>query len=251
MQPVPVGNGKHPVPMVAIAANNLAQSAEFYRHLFGWQGYPMSAELTAIVAPGGPTVTLRANTAEGFQGMVPFVSVPDVDQALALVVAAGGTVERAPWSAPMIGKLARFRDLTGTIYGLTAAVAPAPMPHQPMPVGPNPKPAAGSVCHLEMYAADGEAAGQFFSRLFGWGTAATMPMYQAFDPGAGVGGIFQSHTPSLPGLAYLYEPDVAEKLTAIDQAGGKRIAEPMRIEGYGCFGYFKDPSGTTMGLIGQ
>jgi predicted enzyme related to lactoylglutathione lyase len=236
--------------MVVISANNLAESSQFYAHLFGWQGHPMSAELTAIVAPGGPTVSLRANTPEGFQGMVPFVSVPDVERALAQVVAAGGTVERGPWSAPMIGKLARFRDPSGTIYGLTGAVAPAPMPHQPMPVGSNQKPAAGAVCHLEMYATDGKAAGHFCGELFGWGTAATMPHYQAFDPGAGPGGIFQSHTPSLPALAYIYEPDVAQKLTAVDRAGGKRIAEPMRIEGYGCFGYFKDPSGTTMGLIG-
>jgi predicted enzyme related to lactoylglutathione lyase len=39
-------------------------------------------------------------------------------------------------------------------------------------------------------------------------------------------------------------------LDAIDAAGGKRSAPPMRAPGMACFGYFTDPSGTHMGLIG-
>jgi predicted enzyme related to lactoylglutathione lyase len=64
-----------------------------------------------------------------------------------------------------------------------------------------------------------------------------------------VGGIFQSHTPSLSALAYIYTTDVQAKLAEIEAAGGKRMCEPMRMPG-GCFGYFKDPSDTNMGLIG-
>ena len=77
-----------------------------------------------------------------------------------------------------------------------------------------------------------------------------MPQYLAFDPGAGIGGVFQSHTPSLPAVAYIYVTDVAAKLAEIDAAGGKRMCEPMAMPGLGCFGYFTDPSGTSMGLIG-
>ena len=70
------------------------------------------------------------------------------------------------------------------------------------------------------------------------------------DPGAGVGGIFQSHTPALPALAYLYATDVGAKLAEIEAAGGKRLGDPIRMPGAGCFGYFTDPSDTSMGLIG-
>ena len=101
-----------------------------------------------------------------------------------------------------------------------------------------------------MYAADGAETARFFSELFGWGTRATMSQYMAFDPGASVAGVFQSHTPAMPAVAYIYVTDVGTKLTAIETAGGKRMGEPMRIPGMGCFGYFKDPSGTSMGLIG-
>lgn len=197
MPMVPAGNGKHPIPLVVFSANNLAGSTTFYSQLFGWQTHPMSAELTAVVAPAGPTVSLRSNIPDGFPGMVPYIGVSDVEAALARVVAAGGTVERAAWIVPMVGKLARF-----------------------------------------------------FSELFGWGMLATMPQYMAFDPGAGVAGVLQSHTPALPALAYIYVTDVGAKFSEIETAGGTRMGEPMRIPGTGCFGYFKDPSGTRMGLIG-
>ncbi|WP_157369015.1 VOC family protein [Zavarzinella formosa] len=250
MPKVPEGNGEHPVSLVVISANNLAASGEFYSRLFGWQLQPMSASLTGVVAPAGPIGALRSNIPDGFPAMVPYVRVSDVEAMLDRVVTAGGTIEQAPWSLPGVGKLARFKDPSGTIYGLTDAVSPGGLPRIPMPVGPNPKPPAGAICHLEMHAADGAAAARFFGELFGWGTLPTMPQYMAFDTGAGVAGIFQSHTPTTPALAYVYTTDVDAKLAEIEAAGGKRTGGPMRMPGFGCFGYFKDPSDTSMGLIG-
>src|SRR5262245_56811163 len=247
---VPEGSGKHPINLVVVSANNLSASSAFYAKVFGWQMQPMSAELTAFVTPAGPSGALRSNIPTGFPGMVPYIAVPDVDTMLSRVVAAGGSSERASWKVPMVGKLARFKDPAGTIYGLTDASSPGPVPRMPMPVGSNPKPPAGAICHIEMYASDGAAAAKFFGDLFGWGTLATMPKYMAFDCGAGPGGIFQSHTPSLPAVGYVYTTDVEAKLAEIEAAGGKRTGEPMRMPGAGCFGYFKDPSQTNMGLIG-
>src|SRR5262245_34876790 len=194
---VPAGNGKHPITLVVISANNLAASGAFYAKLFGWQVHPMSAELAGIVAPAGPTAALRSNIPAGFPGMVPFIGVPDVNAMLTKLVAAGATIERAPLVVPMVGKMARFKDPAGTIYGLTDGATPGGQPSIPMPIGSNPKPPAGAICHIEMYAADGDAANRFFGKMFGWGMLATMPQYMAFDPGAGVGGIFASHTRAL------------------------------------------------------
>jgi predicted enzyme related to lactoylglutathione lyase len=249
MPAIPKGNGEHPIALVVISANRPAASSGFYSRLFGWQLQPMSGDLTGVVPPAGPMTVLQSNIPPGFPGMVPFIRVPDVDATLARLVAAGGTIERATWSLPKIGKLARFKDVAGTIYGLTDAVAPGGTPYIPMPIGSNPKPPAGAICSLEMYAAD-EGVADFFGDVFGWGTLATMDHYTAFDAGAGVGGIFQSHTPSLPALAYIYVADVEAKLGEIDAAGGKPLGEPMRMPGAGCFGYFRDPSDTSMGLIG-
>jgi predicted enzyme related to lactoylglutathione lyase len=249
MPQAPLGSGQHPVALVVISANNPSASSAFYSGLFGWQLQRMSPELTSALLPAGPMVALRANVPAGFPGVVPYIGVPDVEAMLGCLMGKGGTVERATWSLPMIGKLARFKDPSGTIYGLTDAVSPGGAPRIPAPFGSNPKPPAGALCALEMYSTDGTAA-RFFGDLFGWGTLATMPQYTAFDAGAGVGGVFQAHTPSLPALAYIYVADVAAKLAEIEAAGGKRLGEPMRMPGYGCFGYFQDPSATSMGLIG-
>jgi predicted enzyme related to lactoylglutathione lyase len=250
MPKVPKGSGKHPILLVVVSANKMADSRAFYSKLFGWQMHPMSAELTAVVPPAGPTVSLRSNVPDGFPGTVPYIGVPDVDAALERVVAMGGGIERATWTLPMVGKLARFKDPSGTIYGLSNAIPPGEVPPLGMPFGSNPKPPAGTICSLEMYASDGDAAARFFRELFGWGTQATMPQYMAFDPGAGVGGVFQSHTPAIPAVAYIYTTDVGATLADIESSGGKRMGEPMAIPGTATFGYFTDPSGTVVGLIG-
>lgn len=247
---VPAGSGKHPVVMVTISANALDASAAFYKKLFGWQMHAVTPEIVAAALPAGPHVSLRANTPANFPGMVPFIRVDDVDVALRALVAAGGTIERPPWTVPMAGTLARFADPSGTMYGLIAAPLAGEMPRMAMPFGANQKPAAGTVCSLEMYAQSGVEAAAFFGRLFGWGALETMPQYVAFDPGAGVPGVFQSHTASLPAVAYIYVDDAAAKLDEIDAAGGRRTGDAMAIPGMATFGYFKDPSGSTMGLIG-
>jgi predicted enzyme related to lactoylglutathione lyase len=54
----------------------------------------------------------------------------------------------------------------------------------------------------------------------------------------------------LPAVAYIYVADVGKTLAEIEAAGGKRTADPMPIPGTATFGYFSDPSGTNMGLIG-
>jgi predicted enzyme related to lactoylglutathione lyase len=247
---VPRGSGKHPILMVAVAANDLAASTAFYTQLLRCQSMPMGPELTVLLPSSGPAMVLRSKNPEGFPGVVPFISVPKVEAALREAVAAGAAIEREPWKVPMVGTLARFRDGSGTTWGLLSALSAAGPPHVPMPFGSNPKPAAGTVCSLEMYAADGAAAAEFFAGQFGWGSLPTMEQYMAFDPGAGVGGVFQSHTPALPALAYVYVTDVGEALAKLEASGGRRLGEPMALPGMATFGYFKDPSGTSMGLIG-
>lgn len=247
---VPPGSGEHPIGMIVLSANNLAASTAFYTKVFGWHVQSVSPELAGAVASGGPSITFRAGTPEGFQGMVPMIVVSDVQQALDQVVAAGGSVERAPWTVPMMGTIARFKDPAGTVYGLTSAFAAGTIPAIPIPFGDAPSPPNGSICSVEMHAGDLDAAARFFGEQFGWGTESSMPQYLTFDPGAGVAGVFQSHTPATRAVPYIYVATVAATLDAIDAAGGKRMGAPMPIPGRTTFGYFSDPSGTPMGLMG-
>jgi predicted enzyme related to lactoylglutathione lyase len=249
MPAAPLGSGDHPIAMLVISANDLTASSAFYTKVFGWQMMKLSPELAAASVTSGPTVTLRANVPAGFQSSVAFLRTSSVQASLDRAVAAGGTVERAPWKMPMMGTLARFTDVSGTVYGLMDALSPGGTPHVPMPFGDNPRPPVNTVCSLEMYTTP-DASPAFFNSVFGWGTLPTMPAFVAFDPGAGIGGVFQSHTPAARAMTYIYVADVAATLTAIDASGGKRMAEPMSMPGMGTFGYFTDASGSSMGLIG-
>jgi hypothetical protein len=250
MSNLPRGTGNNPILFVIISANDLAASTKFYADLFGWRTHEVTPDLIGAAVPAGPNVGLRAGLPEGFPSVIPYLGVPDVDAALEQIVAAGGSIELAAWDAPTGNRLARFKDPSGTIYGLTNGIPPESVPYVPMPFGANPRPAANTLCSLEMYAADGAAAARFFGELFGWGTLETMPQFMAFDPGAGICGVFQSHTPGTPAVAYIYVADVLAKIAEIEAAGGARMGDLMPIPGMACFGYFKDPSGSSMGLIG-
>jgi len=250
MPDVPAGNGQHPIVMVVISANDHAASVAFYSKLFGWSTYSVTGELTGATTPGGPAVALRAGTPAGFPGVVPMIRVDDISAALEKIVEGGGEIERPAWQVPTAGTVARFKDPSGTIYGLiepAASSMPAPMA---MPFGDNPKPPAGSVCSLEMYAKSGAEAATFFSAQFGWGCIETMPHFVGFNPGAGPQGVFQSHTAAMSAVAYIYVENVNVKIAEIEANGGARMGDPMSVPGMGTFGYFKDPSGSAMGLIG-
>jgi predicted enzyme related to lactoylglutathione lyase len=248
---LPAGAGQHPIVLVVITARDLAAAAAFYQRVFGWQAHPLSAELAAgtpsIVGPG---FALRTNMPSGFQSAVPFIHVPNVAAALETLIADGATLDRAPVVVAGAGTMARFADANGTVWGLTDGTTAAPQPPVPMPFGSNPKPPAHSICSLEMYAADGDATGAWFAKHFGWGVARTMPHYMGFDPGAGIGGVFQSHTPVAKAMTYVYASDVPATVQAVEAAGGARMGDPMAMPGMGTFGYFSDVSETVIGLIG-
>jgi predicted enzyme related to lactoylglutathione lyase len=246
---IPAGSGQHPVVLVVIAAGDLARTTAFYRDVFGWPSMVMGPDLAAGTPSSGPGVAFRANQPEGAQAAVPMLHVPDVADTLARLVAAGATLDRSPFSLPGVGTMARVRDPSGTVWGLTDSGTASPPP-VPMPFGDNPRPPAHSICSLEMYATPDDTTPAWFATHFGWGVAPTMPQFIGFDPGAGIGGVFQSHTPAAPVMVYVYVDDVAATLAAIEAAGGRRLADPMAMPGMGTFGYFTDVSGTAMGLIG-
>jgi len=245
----PRGTGAHPVALTTISSGDLPRSRDFYARLFGWEMMPLSPEVCGAATPGGQSAALRANNPAGFPAMVPYLFAPDVDKAVAAAVAVGGVVQKPKWKVPMVGAMARVTAPGGTLVGFVDSAEMRPAAALPFPLGPGAKPPPGTICSLELYARDFAQTSKFFGAL-GWGTRETMPQFLAFDAGAGMPGVFQSHTPALPAVAYIYAADVAGKLKEIEGAGGKRMAEPMSMPGMGSFGYFTDCTGTAMGLIG-
>ena len=249
MPQCPLGSGEHGIGWIELSANDTQASGELYAAVFGWRIQSFMPGYDVFSAPsGGPAGGLRGNAPEGSPGCTPYIHVADVAAAQARIEAAGGKKLTEPERIAG-GWIGHFADPNGTIYGLSDL--PVSLPHQPAPFGANPRPGLHTICSLEMYGgADLDATGRFFAELFGWGTRAAMPQYLLFDPGVSLGGVFQGHTPGTRALAYIYVEDVSAKLREIDAAGGKRMGEPMSMPGVATFGYFSDPSGTAVGLIG-
>jgi predicted enzyme related to lactoylglutathione lyase len=194
----------------------------------------------------------------GFSGMeseeptniVIYLYTPDITATLELVKAAGGVVvsEKEVVDPESGGGVAFFKDPAGVTMGL--ADMEMPQDYEPAPMVSSEGLVAGSIVAVELYGGDLEATGKFYTDLFGWSTASSMPEYLLFNTGKGIGGVFQGHTPAAPVMVYIWVDDVAAALDAIDAAGGKRLGDAMQMPGMPTFGYFTDPAGKSIGLMG-
>jgi len=112
----------------------------------------------------------------------------------------------------------------------------------------------GQIVHIEFAASDPDAAGKFYSDLFGWKTEAYPGAeYTTFEPVDPPGGGFARIDGQLyqvgSVLAYIFTSDIEEMLKKIEIAGGKVALKRTEIPGMGWFALFTDPTGNTVGLF--
>ncbi len=109
------------------------RAGAFYRAVFGWQVEQWGPidywTMTTGEAPGPGAEGALTLRKEAPEGVVVYVGVDDIDQAIATVESAGGTVlgEKAP--IPEVGWSVHVRDTEGNLIGLyqedSAAAAPS------------------------------------------------------------------------------------------------------------------------------
>lgn len=111
-----------------IPAKDVAQSAAFYRAVFGWKIRTRGDGATAFddgVEVSGAFVTGRSSSREA--GLLVYIMVADAEATLPKVAAHGGEiVEPVHPGAPEI--VARFRDPAGNLLGIYQERALAPHP---------------------------------------------------------------------------------------------------------------------------
>ena len=110
------------------------------------------------------------------------------------------------------------------------------------------------IVHVEISAHDREAAGKFYSDLFGWNIQQIPEMnYATFDYGVeGVGGGFnlvREDNPAGTVVVYVDTDDIDADLSKVEKLGGKIVAKKSEIPGMGWFGMFTDPTGNLIGLF--
>jgi predicted enzyme related to lactoylglutathione lyase len=110
-----------------------------------------------------------------------------------------------------------------------------------------------NIVHVEIPAANVEAAGTFYQQLFGWKIQHDASMnYTMFEAGNGdeYGG-FPQVSPENPAgqvLVYIHSDDIEADLKNVEKLGGKVLFQKAEIPQMGWYGNFQDPTGNVIGL---
>jgi hypothetical protein len=103
---------------IQIPAVDVEQSAQFYASVFGWTLSGDSSHRSFADASGeliGAFIADRAISSE--PGILPYVYVDGIDDAVARIEAHGGSVVQAPYAEGALW-VATFRDPAGNVMGV-------------------------------------------------------------------------------------------------------------------------------------
>lgn len=109
-----------------------------------------------------------------------------------------------------------------------------------------------NVVHVEIPAANVEAAATFYEALFGWKIQRVPEMnYTMWEDGSGSGGGFNPVSDENPAgqvLVYIHSDDIEADLKKVEKLGGKVVHPKTEIPQTGWFGVFQDPTGNVLAL---
>ena len=109
-----------------------------------------------------------------------------------------------------------------------------------------------NVVHVEIPAANVEAAGKFYQDLLGWKLQHDPALnYTQWEAGDGTGGGFPAVSDESPAghvLVYIHSDDIETDLKNVEKLGGRVIHPKTDIPQIGWFGLFQDPTGNVLGL---
>jgi len=243
-----------------LMTSDVSAAARFYHAVIGWSGRDsgtpgMDYRIWLNGADGvGGLMKIPADAAA--HGMRPiwvgYVSVDDVDAAVARVTTAGGAVHMPATDIPGVGRLAMVADPQGATFYVMRPAAP----------GGSPAHAPGKSGHggwHELHAKDAESALAFYGGIAGWRQVDThdmgpMGVYRIFGPGPGpesmLGGMMNS--PSFPRPMWLYYFNV-ENIDAgkarVEAAGGTVLTGPHPVPGGLWMIQARDTEGAVFGLL--
>ena len=243
-------------------------AAAFYGPVVGWKiaapGDPATkggVDYRHIVRSdggnGGGVLALTPEMREG--GAQPvwlgYLYVPDVDAAVAAIVADGGTQTMAPFDID-VGRIAMVTDPQGAPFYVMNPIAPQGKEDMTSDVfSPD---EAQRMRWNELSTTDPDAAVRFYATHFGWSQEGDMDMgemgkYRFIQHhGTGIGAIMPK-MPEMPVSLWTYYigvDDIDRAVAAIGAAGGTVTFGPMEIPGgeYALNGI--DPQGAAFGLVG-
>jgi predicted enzyme related to lactoylglutathione lyase len=239
---------------------DVAAAAAFYGEVVGWQSnvVPMPGGDYRMFrsAQGNNSAVTELSAAAVANGAPPhwlgYLSVDDVDAAVATAVAAGGVVRLPAMDLPTVGRFCILADPQGAnIAFFLPEGTPESMHDRMQP---------GEFCWHELLCDDPAAALQFYQPLTGWQALYDHDMgpdgvYRVFgfSQEDQLGGMFPRPKED-PHSAWSYYIGVADLDAAIARAvaaGGTLANGPMEVPGGARVATLQDPQGAWFSLLGQ
>jgi predicted enzyme related to lactoylglutathione lyase len=242
-------------------------AAAFYGSVVGWRIDPH-----ADPAAGGMNYRMivrgDGGNAGGVLGLSPemtgagtrpawfgYISVADVDAAVAAITAEGGTLQMPAFDIA-VGRIAMVADPQGAMVYLMKPIPPADKPDMQSDVFSPTEPQR--MRWNELATSNDEAAVAFYTRHFGWTQEGAMDMgpmgpYRFIQKdGVGLGAVMRQHQPGDGSrwTFYIGVADIDTAIEAVTAGGGTVMRGPMEIPG----GEFTvngiDPQGAAFALVG-
>jgi len=107
-----------PVVFFDIASPDLASQAAFYREVFGWESDAIGGFSVPVRSPLHATLRVEPGAQGPVTERVIYIGVPDIDAAMAKIVAHGGSVVFPRLVVPGVVVVALFKDPAGNRMGL-------------------------------------------------------------------------------------------------------------------------------------
>jgi uncharacterized protein len=112
----------HVIDYVEFTVRDLSEAKRFYAGAFGWQFNDYGPEYAGIKGPTGEAGGLHQTAQLRTGGPLAVLYSNDLDQTLAAVRAAGGTIVREPFAFPG-GRRFQFTDPSGNELGVWSKAA--------------------------------------------------------------------------------------------------------------------------------
>jgi len=235
-----------------LATTDPAGAKKFYSGVFGW---------TANDRPAGPDMMYTMLQLEGRdagalyemeksqkeQGIPPhwntYVSVESADEAAKKAKELGATAIAYPFDVMDVGRMAILQDPTGAVFCVWQAKKS---------IGASVVNEPGALCWCELDTNDTQAAGRFYTRLFGW-TAKESPQYTEFRRnGTPIGGMMRipEDWGDVPPnwLPYFAVADCDATAAKAKDLGGSAFVPPTDIPNVGRFAVLRDPQGAVFAI---
>ncbi|HKX91278.1 MAG TPA: VOC family protein [Sphingomicrobium sp.] len=234
----------------------------FYDSVIGWtigeaapkfNGYRMIGRSDGGFAGGVLPLTAEMQRHGARPVWLGYVSVPDVDQATAEIVKAGGTALMPAFDIPGVGRIALVADPQGAAFYVMKPTPPEPKAQSDV-FSPTAQQRAG---WNELNTSDPAAARSFYASQFGWDTGDFMDMgdlgeYRFIDHrGTRLGALCGVMPGAKPAWRFYFRvPSIAAAKEAVEARGGSVGMGPHQVPTGDWIIIGTDPQGAEFALVG-